>query len=266
METGNTPLGAATAILKALLYFGFWFLVQMLVVSFVSAAVSVANPGLDENGLLEYVNGLSIEMNILVGCVSVLGLALAARLRGTTLSKKANIRPYPPHFTLSVVIMGITAAFAIAFVLALVQIAGLIPDSWIAVQSDTYSDVAAANPFMQFLSVGFIAPVAEEILFRGFIFGTLKKDMHPWAAIVISAVIFGVAHMTPLGIIYATGLGILLGWLAYRFNSIVPALFFHMAYNCTQAYSGGISIIAAVISIPILFLLISSISKYYRGN
>lgn len=266
LEKGYTPRGAAIAVLKALGYFALWFFVQAVVVVFVTIAVGVTNPGLDDAALTERVNSLSIEMNILVGCGAVLFLALIAKLRGTTLSKQALIRPYPARFTLSFVIMGIFTAFAVAFILGIAQIVGIIPDSWVQVQSDTYADIRVANAFMQFLSVGFIAPVAEELLFRGCIFGTLKKEMHPWVAIVISAAIFGVAHLTPLGIIYATGLGILLGWLTWRTGSVVPSLLFHMAYNCTQAYSGGISILVAVISIPIMILLISSISKYYRGK
>ena len=228
--------------------------------------ISYANPGLDAVGVGEMLDSMSLEVNMLVGCATVLFLAIVAYLRGSTLSRKALIRPYPPHFTVSFILMGVATSFAIGFLLTIALISGIIPESWLAVQNDAYSDVVLANPFMQFLSVGFVAPVAEELLFRGFIFGTLKKEMPPWVAILISAVIFGVAHMTPLGIIYATGLGILMGWLTWRTGSVVPSLFFHMAYNCTQAYSDGLPIIIAVVSIPILILLILSVNKFYRGE
>lgn len=259
-------MGIATAILKALAYFGAWFCVQILVLFVATFIISAANPGMDAAWIDERINSLSLEINMLVGCATVLFLALVAYLRGSTLSKKALIRPYPPHFTVSFVLMGVAASFAIALVLSIALVSGIIPDSWIATQNDTYSDVRVASAFMQFLSVGFVAPVAEEILFRGFIFGTLKKEMPPAAAIVISALIFGIAHMTPLGIIYATALGILMGWLTWRTGSVVPSLLFHMAYNCTQAYSDGMSIILAVVSIPILVILFRSISNFYRGR
>ena len=119
---------------------------------------------------------------------------------------------------------------------------------------------------MQFLSVGFVAPVMEEILFRGCILSTLKKEMHPWIAIVISAALFAVAHGTPIGIMYAFILGLIMGWLAVTFKSIVPTILFHMAYNCTLAYSGGISLGIAILSLPILAFEIISIKNYFRGN
>ena len=172
----------------------------------------------------------------------------------------------PGRFYINTVIMGVSTAFAIALVLGLVEMSGIIPDSWVQAQNDTYSDVNAASPLMKFLSVGLMAPIVEEILFRGLILGTLKKNMHPWIAILLSALLFGVAHGTPIGIIYATGLGILMGWLFVKFNSILPVMVFHIAYNCTVAYSEGISLPVAIISIPILVFEIIDIKRYYRGK
>lgn len=254
------------SILRCCLYFFLWLVAQIIAVNLTAVLISMRFPGLDQVGLNEMLNQLMVEMNIITGCITVLLLALFSKLTKTTLSKQAYINKYESGFSFAFVIMGVATAYSVALALGLFEMAGMIPDSWIQVQEQTYSDVNNASGLMQFFSVGLVAPVAEEILFRGFMLGALKKEMHPWVAIGVSALAFGVAHGTPLGMIYATGLGVLMGWLAVRFNSIVPSMIFHVAYNCTQAYSDGISLIVAVISVPILVLEIRSINKHFRGK
>lgn len=266
MEKKYTTQGVAISLLKAVLYFAFWLLLQFIVINFVATALKIKFPSADNYDLTEMVNGLSLEINIIIGALTVLILALFAKIQKDTLSKRASIRPYAGGFTFSLIIMGVATCYAITLIMGLLEMAHVFPQEWIQTQNEAYQDVFAASPFMQFLSVGFIAPLVEEVLFRGCILGVLKKEMHPWIAIIISAVLFGVAHGTPIGILYATALGILMGWLAVKFNSIVPTLFFHMAYNCTSAYSNGISLGIAVISIPILYFQITSIKNYFRGK
>ena len=266
LKKSYTTQGVIISLFKAALYFGIWILVQFIVVNFAAAVLSIKFPSADEYKLTEMIDNLSIELNILVGCLTVLVLAVLAKAQKDTLTKRASITKYPRQFMFTVIIMGVATSYAIMLIMGLLQKAELLPQSWVDSQNAAYSDVYSASPFMQFLSVGFVAPLVEEILFRGCILGALKKEMHPWAAIVISAVIFGVAHGTPLAMIYATGLGILMGWITVRFNSIVPALYFHMAYNCSVAYSGGVSLSIAVLSIPILIFEIVSIKNYFRGK
>lgn len=266
MEKKHSALDISLCILKALLYFGLWLLVQVIVVNFAAIVITAKYPGINDHELTSMINELSVEINIVIGALTVLILAIFAKLRRDTLSNMASINKFPSRFTFTLLIMGIATAYSITLVFGLLQKTNVFPSDWIAVQEQTYSTINMASPFMQFLSVGFIAPLVEEILFRGCILGTLKKKMHPWIAIIISALIFGVAHGTPIGIIYATLLGLLMGWLAVTFNSIVPTLFFHIAYNCTVAYSDGISLAIAAISIPILVFEILSIKNYFRGN
>ncbi|MBO5261737.1 MAG: CPBP family intramembrane metalloprotease [Clostridia bacterium] len=266
MKKKYTSTGVLLSLLKAILYFGLWLLIQFVVVNFAASVIKIKFPSVDDYDLTEMVNGLSLEINIIVGALTVLVLALFAKLQKDTLSKRASINKYAGGFTVSLVIMGIATCYAITLIMGLLEMAHIFPQSWVDSQSSAYQDVFAASPFMQFLSIGFIAPLMEEVLFRGCILGVLKKEMHPWVAIIVSAVLFGVAHGTPIGILYATCLGILMGWLSVTFNSIVPTLIFHMAYNCTVAYSGGVTMGIAVLSLPILCFQIISIKNYFRGK
>ena len=84
--------------------------------------------------------------------------------------------------------------------------------------------------------VGLLVPLAEELVFRGAILRSLLKwNSRPWVAILISAVLFSVAHMNPAQIPHTLLIGLLLGWLYYRTDSIVPGVVFHWVNN-TVAY------------------------------
>ena len=78
---------------------------------------------------------------------------------------------------------------------------------------------------------GVLGPFAEELLFRGFLFGLLWR-FAGWSvvsAIVVSALVFGIAHdsnVLPL----AAG-GAALAWIAYRWGSLWPAIALHGCMN-----------------------------------
>lgn len=82
------------------------------------------------------------------------------------------------------------------------------------------------------VSIALVAPVVEEMLFRGAIEGhLLRRWGNPKRAIGISALIFGLIHLNPAQIPYAFVLGLLLGWLYYRTGSIVPGIVLHLVNN-----------------------------------
>lgn len=89
-----------------------------------------------------------------------------------------------------------------------------------------------------YVAVGILAPLAEEIVFRGAILRTLLDMMskkNHWGAIMISAAIFGVAHGNTAQFVNALLMGLLLGWMYYRTKSLVPGILMHWVNN-TMAY------------------------------
>ncbi len=82
-----------------------------------------------------------------------------------------------------------------------------------------------------YIVLGLLAPLSEEIVFRGAILRTLLTSMKPWTAILISAFIFGLIHMNPVQIPFAFLAGILLGWMYWRTGSILPGMAYHWANN-----------------------------------
>ena len=89
-----------------------------------------------------------------------------------------------------------------------------------------------------YVAVGILAPLAEEVVFRGAILRTLlgimSKKNH-WVAIMISAAIFGIVHANLAQFINGLLMGLLLGWMYYRTGSLVPGILLHWINN-TMAY------------------------------
>lgn len=92
--------------------------------------------------------------------------------------------------------------------------------------SETYGQMLAA-----LLSMLVIAPVFEEILFRGLVLGELCRVMRPWAAVGVQAVLFGVCHGVLFQSLFAAAVGVLLGFIYLKTESIKCAAVCHGIFN-----------------------------------
>lgn len=80
-----------------------------------------------------------------------------------------------------------------------------------------------------FIYVGLLGPVTEEIIFRGFIVGALKKYGKVFA-ICVSAILFGLLHGNLVQGIFAIGVGIIFAYVTVEY-SIKWAMALHIANN-----------------------------------
>nr|WP_240519116.1 CPBP family intramembrane glutamic endopeptidase [Bacillus cereus] len=77
-----------------------------------------------------------------------------------------------------------------------------------------------------------IGPVLEEILYRGIILRFLEIKYSFFTGLIISSLLFGLAHNYDFSfIIFATLMGIIYGLLYKKTNSIIPVIIGHMTYN-----------------------------------
>lgn len=75
-----------------------------------------------------------------------------------------------------------------------------------------------------------IAPVTEEILFRGYLFTALSRTIPIWPAHLVTAALFGCLH----GLDYAVPIGVLslfFGYLRQRYGSLLPSILAHAVHN-----------------------------------
>jgi sodium transport system permease protein len=80
--------------------------------------------------------------------------------------------------------------------------------------------------------------LCEEVAFRGFILSGFGSGGRTGVAIVLSSVTFGLIHMVPQQVFNASLLGLVLGLIAVRSNSLLPGVAFHLCFNSLAVFHG----------------------------
>lgn len=89
---------------------------------------------------------------------------------------------------------------------------------------------------LAFVALVIIAPFAEEVLFRGYLFGKLRKYAPVWVAVLITSLVFAVVHFQWNVGVDVFALSIVLCVLRVITGSLWPAIFLHMAKNGLAFY------------------------------
>ena len=104
-----------------------------------------------------------------------------------------------------------------------------------------------------FLAVVVMAPIGEEIVFRGFLQKFLEEHWKDITrAVLITSLIFAMIHFNPYWTIQIYLLGVILGFLSWKTKSIIPSIVLHSLNN-------GISLILTIFEN-------SNFSFYFWGN
>ncbi|MGD0727891.1 MAG: CPBP family intramembrane glutamic endopeptidase [Spirochaetia bacterium] len=142
-----------------------------------------------------------------------------------------------------------TRPAALDLVLAAVGAATVVPlaellDSWSYVlfpilrelRSGGASLLAIRSPGQLVLVTGAVAitpAVCEEVLFRGWLQGTLRRRLSAPITILIQGVLFALFHMSPLAIVALAFIGFYLGYLFERCGTLFASMTAHCIYNLT---------------------------------
>ena len=85
--------------------------------------------------------------------------------------------------------------------------------------------------FILFITASIAAPFFEEIMFRGFLLPSLTRYVSVSSAIVISGLIFAIAHLSLAEVIPLAVLGIILGVVYTRSRSLLASIMVHSLWN-----------------------------------
>ena len=110
---------------------------------------------------------------------------------------------------------------------------GLVPDHW---------DSSRAAPFAAFfVTVAVIAPVVEELTYRGLGY-SLLLPYGPWIAVGATGILFGLSHGLLVALPILAFFGLVVGWVRMKTDSIYPSMILHGTFNS----------IALIVSVAIL--------------
>ena len=256
MKKGLKALGKATV------YFGVYFLVQIIVSAVCSIVLSTkltmemmaTGEELDmvllETQLMDAIMGEAMTMTLLSGIIVLLLFWLVFLIRKKKFFKEVCIRPIPVEGILPVALLAACFNLITSVVISYIPW----PESWM--ESYMANSSVIDNSIMSWITAVVMAPVLEEIVFRGLMYTRLKKGLPIMAAAVITSLIFGTVHGTVIWAIYTFIFSLVLIWVFERFQSLAACIILHMAYNLSGM---AMSLIPEDASVVVIILFVVSI-------
>ncbi len=110
---------------------------------------------------------------------------------------------------------------------------GMLVPSWME-QYEELLDMAGLSDDITILMLCYsviLAPIGEELVFRGTTLRIFRRVFPFWAANIMQAVLFGIFHGNWLQGFYAGALGLLLGYICEKCGSIYYSMFLHFLFN-----------------------------------
>ena len=87
-----------------------------------------------------------------------------------------------------------------------------------------------ASDRIQMLQI-ILSPIMEELVFRGIVFGNMRKIMNVPQAVFLSALLFGLIHFNIVQFVYAFLLGLVLAAFMYKSGHVYAAMIGHITAN-----------------------------------
>jgi len=84
---------------------------------------------------------------------------------------------------------------------------------------------------LPFLAISVLAPVSEELYFRGMVYPTVRARFGPAIGMVLSALFFGLLHFDLYRLIPITVLGVILAYFYERTHSLLASIVAHSTWN-----------------------------------
>ena len=127
--------------------------------------------------------------------------------------------------------IGVLAQIATDALLTLVE--PLIPDTM--AQYNEMMQQLSDTSLISVLSLAILAPIAEEIFFRGVTMEMARRiTPQAWVAVVLQAAIFGLAHGNPIQSTYTFLLGLVLGVIALYVGGLPATMLLHFSVNSSS--------------------------------
>lgn len=223
-------------IYPMLLYLGITFAVEFIFM-IVVALLGISRYGVtDQTQLYDFVMNATLSQALSMTLLA--GLATAPilifiyirdnnkdRRNGTFVKYKLNnILKY-----LLIIPFGVFNMLWANYFVGLLQL--VMPKFMLESYTDTQQIIEGGGFLIQFLTAGIVAPIVEELIFRGLVYRRTKKMTGTIAAAILSAALFGVFHGNWVQAPYAFIIGIVAVFVYEKFKSIVAPIMLHMSAN-----------------------------------
>ncbi|MCR4657988.1 MAG: CPBP family intramembrane metalloprotease [Lachnospiraceae bacterium] len=149
-------------------------------------------------------------------------------------AERLDIKEWAPFKKIRWSTFGLTILFTLCispFVTLINLLSQLFTTNFVA---ELAEELFSEPPLLMMVMIGVIGPFCEEFTFRGVIFHGLRKSGRVLAAIIVSALFFGLMHMNLNQFCYAFFLGIAFALLTEATGSLIPPITMHLCINSSN--------------------------------
>lgn len=248
------------AIGKAACYFAVYFGMQMLIgmvfgfiIGFQSAFTAMSSgETLSMQEMTQQIAENAALIGMLSNLLTIVFLLIFFKVRKQSVCRAVGLRKLPPVSLIPVVVLGIGTSLLVGCVLS------LLPESLLEAYAESSAWLQEGNLVIALISTIIVAPITEELIFRGLIFTHLRQGMPQVLALLISCVVFGLLHGQLIWMAYAFLLGLLLNWVYIRYRSLLANIVLHMTFNLVGIWGLSLSGAALWIVLAASLLLVAA--------
>ncbi len=241
-EKGNKIKGAVLTIAPLLVAFGIQITVALIgqVIFFASMFIYDKKMGIEwylDRATGQVVNLYSEQQYslflMLVSLISEIVMLIIAAIWYRHMKKQEKGFKYALNPI--VVLLGLVLGVGIQGVTSLLLnfIYFVFPASWTASYDTLMETMLDSSSPVMIILVAIMAPLAEELFFRGVAINYGCRYFPPYVVLIIQAVCFGILHGNPVQFTYATIIGLVLGLVALEYKSVWPGVVVHIGVNAS---------------------------------
>lgn len=240
-----------------------------MIMTLVAGFYKLSRGEINMDELAEYLAGIAANqefLSIVVFAIGILCILVFGIWFFFLYGRKSKIRIYEALSIKNLIlllVLGIVIQIMLSFSLTLIL--PFFKDATMKYE-ETMSMLFSDNWMMVIYTV-VLAPLGEEMIFRGLTFGYAKKVMPIMAANIVQAALFGIYHLNLIQGIYAFVMGLIFGYIMMKLQSIWAVVILHIVVNLSGLIMNKIltnsssimtweSIVIDVIAITICILLI----------
>lgn len=231
------------ALGKGLLYFLLFLGVQLVVFGIIGAAVG-ASVGFQAGVKGEIISQAEITAKVMEktvefatlatmisGILTVVVLIVEFLVRKKSFFKETFIFKIKGSLIAPIIFLGFGLNIIISVVMELLPVSEDIMNSYI----QSSKSLSQGNMIVNVIAIAIVAPIVEELIFRGLVLTRFQKGMPTVVAAILSSLLFGLVHGQILWMSYAFVLGLILSFVFIRTKSLVSSILLHFAFNSFSA-------------------------------
>lgn len=219
-------------VMKAVVYFIYYVLFQIIILSGIAAFMVMSNRISGESGVESFMNNNVLGLTIISNILTILILFIFFYVRKKKLAEEINLQ----KVKIKKIIMPSIIAFSYSTAFALITYSADFENAKQIQNCVTYYSniVPHLGTVIQIITLIIIAPVTEETICRGLVLTRLQRRFNNIIAVLISGLLFGIMHAAAGGLALIAGaavMGIIFGIICVKTGSLLPAAIAHSAAN-----------------------------------